>query len=293
MEKGIKTNQIQGFIGNQQVIDFFNYCLENSFPAQAFGVYGPRHIGKKHLLRGLLNSLDCVPGVNYFKISLEDGKRDLAIEQIRDWQKLMRMCPANGGYMIGVIEHGEALNSASANALLKIIEEPPKHVLIFICANSANSLLPTIQSRLFAVNLSAVNHNELRQGLLKVDGVREAQVNEVVGLAGGLPGLACKLLNEPDFFKQWQERVDEMEKVVDGNVSSRLLWLQTLFENKKLSDDFDPTQILSKLALVIGQRLEKNPAKYAHALAWLAEAPKLLKGNVNQRLLFEKIILSL
>ena len=292
MEKEVGVTKIEDFIGNKQAVDFFNFCLENSFPAQAFGVYGPRHVGKKHLIRSLAKVLKCVPGVSYFNITPEEGKRDIAIEQIRDWQKLMRLSSTNGGYMIGVIEKGEALNSASANALLKIIEEPPKNVLIFICANSANSLIPTIQSRLLPINLKVTNSTLLKNELSNLK-IPENNLKKIVELAVGLPGLAIKLNDNKEFFDLWLGQVNEIEKIINGSVDKRLIWLQSIFESKKAGEDFDPIQLLSKMAVLIGKKAEENPGKFAHALAWLAEAPKLIKGNVNQRLLFEKIILSI
>lgn len=292
MSTDSQSNQIKGFIGNQQVINFVDHCFVKGFPAQAFGVYGQRHIGKKHFVRSIANSYNCQPGVSFFSLAPEEDKRDISIEQIRDWQKLMRLSSVSGSYIVGLIENGEALNSASANALLKIIEEPPKNVLIFVCASSPNSLLLTIQSRLFAINLKKIDKDLLINELQNNNFPNDA-IMKVIDLSLGLPGLAVKMINDDDYYQCWQKEINEINQMMDGPLAKRLIWLHELFEKKKIGESFQVTELLAKISLLVGKKAELNPSRFAHALAWLAESPKLLKGNVNQKLLFEKIILSL
>lgn len=290
MKEVENCRKINGFIGNEKVTNFFNHCLANGFPAQVFGVYGQRHVGKKHLVRCLTQSLKCADGINFFSLKPEEEKRDISIEQIRDWQKMLKYKAVNDNYIVGLIESGEALNLNSANALLKIIEEPPKNVLIFVCAQSSNSLLPTIQSRLFAVNLKIVNSDDLGFGLQSL-GVEEKLIDKVISLAGGLPGLALKMINDENYLNSWETDVEQINKIMDGSMDKKLLWLNKFFEATTI--DLKSFDLLSKIAFVVSEKARLNPEKYAHALAWLVESPKLIKGNVNQKLLIEKIILSL
>ncbi len=281
--------KINGFIGNEKVTNFFNHCLVNGFPTQVFGLYGQRHVGKKHLVRCLTQSLESIEGLNFFSLKPEEEKRDISIEQIRDWQKLLKYKSVNDNYIVGLIESGEALNLSSANALLKIIEEPPKNVLIFVCAQTANSLLPTIQSRLFSINLKTVNSQELSYGLQSL-GVDEKLINKVVTMASGLPGLALKMIKDDNYLKTWERDLEQINGVIDEPMDKRLMWLNKFFDT---TVDLKGLDLLSKIAFVVSQKARFNPEKYAHALAWLVESPKLIKGNVNQKLLIEKIILSL
>jgi hypothetical protein len=287
-ENKIKTNE---FIGNCHVVDFLNYCLKNGFPAQAFGLYGPEHVGKNCLVDLLAKAMLCQPGVNYFKISPEADRRDLSIEQIRDWQKLLRLKAIGQSHVIGAIIGADHLSLAAANALLKIIEEPPAKVIIFVLASSADNLLKTIQSRLLPILLKKVSTAELTSGLNKKFNLQVDELIEHAKLANGLPGLSCYFISNPKFFSDWQAQINDITTMINSPLDQRLLWLNNLFLVKK--EDLNATQLLTNLAHVICRAAVNYPQKFAHALVWLAEAPRLLSGNVNQRLLFERIILSL
>src|SRR5947209_6591439 len=74
-------------------------------------------------------------------------KTQIAVEDVRKINGFMSLTPAEGGWRVVVVDGAEELNPASANALLKILEEPPpRSVLLLVCA-APGRLLPTIRSR--------------------------------------------------------------------------------------------------------------------------------------------------
>lgn len=71
----------------------------------------------------------------------------IKIEQIRDLQQAVFQTPQRGEHSFVVIDPAEKLNQASANALLKLLEEPPAHAVFILIAENISTLLPTILSR--------------------------------------------------------------------------------------------------------------------------------------------------
>ena len=80
----------------------------------------------------------------------EGGKaasRQIVIEQIRDLQQTLTTGGHRGGQRVAIVDPAEAMNLFTANALLKLLEEPTTNVLFLLVSSSPKRLLPTIRSR--------------------------------------------------------------------------------------------------------------------------------------------------
>lgn len=81
-------------------------------------------------------------------------RTEIVIEDVRGVGDFMSMTPSEGGWRVVIIDAADEMNRNSANALLKVLEEPPKRaVLLLVCHNPAR-LLPTIRSRCRTLALS-------------------------------------------------------------------------------------------------------------------------------------------
>lgn len=79
----------------------------------------------------------------------------ISISQIRDFKKQIFEKPVKHSHRLVVIEDAHNLTHLAQNALLKILEEPPKHAVIILEADKTSSILPTIISRLLVINTSS------------------------------------------------------------------------------------------------------------------------------------------
>src|SRR5919107_3291724 len=96
-------------------------------------------------------------------------KRVLRVEQMRQIEKEANFRPFEGKARVFLIDEADKLNDASANALLKVLEEPPKtSYLILITARPA-MLLPTILSRCQMIRFSPLTPEEIQSHLVKND----------------------------------------------------------------------------------------------------------------------------
>lgn len=80
-------------------------------------------------------------------VSPDPDAEHISITAIREFKSRLVMTPNNSPYTAGVVRRAHLLTVEAQNALLKLLEEPPPHVLLYIETEVADSLLPTIRSR--------------------------------------------------------------------------------------------------------------------------------------------------
>lgn len=96
---------------------------------------------------------ECHPDVLYIKP--EETAKSIKIETIRDLQQQIYLAPQYGDARFVLIEAADKMNDSAANALLKILEEPPSHSYFILLAEQISRLLPTILSRCQKYTVSA------------------------------------------------------------------------------------------------------------------------------------------
>jgi DNA polymerase-3 subunit delta' len=116
--------------------------------------------------------------------------RQLTIQQMRLLRERAQFKPLKGSRRVFLIDHLERANEQSANSLLKLLEEPPDHLVILATTENLYDLLPTIRSRSFVLQLSRLTDDEMR------DFARYRKLADVearIALAEGSPGLAVSM----------------------------------------------------------------------------------------------------
>jgi DNA polymerase-3 subunit delta' len=110
--------------------------------------------------------------------------RDIRIEQVRSLQDWLSVGGHQGGWKIALICPAEAMNTATANALLKTLEEPPPQTLLLLVSHRPALLLPTVRSRCQRL---ACAPPERAQALawLREQGLPQAEAR--LDLVGGVP----------------------------------------------------------------------------------------------------------
>ena len=80
-------------------------------------------------------------------LSLLKLRQEIQVDDVRRTVKFFGSTPAEGGWRIAIVDAVDELNNGGANALLKILEEPPRRALLLLVSHSAGRVLPTIRSR--------------------------------------------------------------------------------------------------------------------------------------------------
>lgn len=124
-------------------------------------------------------------------------KRDIAVDSVRNIGGFMSLTPAEGGWRVVVVDGAEEMNPSSANALLKVLEEPPPRAILLLACAAPGRLLPTIRSRCRRLRLSPLPDDAMRdllgQYLPKLD---PDERDRLVTLAEGSPGRALMLAED-------------------------------------------------------------------------------------------------
>jgi DNA polymerase-3 subunit delta' len=135
--------------------------------------------------------------------SLDDRgrlRRDIVVDDVRDLGEFMHLTPAEGGWRIAVIDAADEMNRNAANALLKVLEEPPRRAALILVAHAPGRLLPTIRSRCRRLDLRPLGDpvvvDLLGDYLPSGDPVQRAALAEI---AGGSIGQALTLAEAGSF----------------------------------------------------------------------------------------------
>ncbi|MDH5185259.1 MAG: DNA polymerase III subunit delta', partial [Gammaproteobacteria bacterium] len=80
-------------------------------------------------------------------IEPEEGKKQIGVDQCRRLASFLSLTSHYGRYRVVVLQPADAMNEASANSLLKTLEEPPEGGVLILISDRPQSLLPTIRSR--------------------------------------------------------------------------------------------------------------------------------------------------
>ena len=121
--------------------------------------------------------------------------KNISIEDVRKLQSYCSLTIADGGKRIIIIDTADDLNKSSSNALLKLLEEPPKNTVFLLISHSPQSLLATIKSRCRELRLSRLTERELTSALRQINlTIPEDDVDIYSLLGNGSVGNSIRLL---------------------------------------------------------------------------------------------------
>ncbi len=131
----------------------------------------------------------------------------IKLEQVRTLRERFHFSPFEGRYRVVVVEDAQDLKDEAANALLKLLEEPPEQNVFILLAPEAQLLLPTIASRCCKVRFQPLPNEEIVRHLVREHGVDRERATEVADFVGGSLALA----------EQWveEERIGRIDEVLE------------------------------------------------------------------------------
>jgi DNA polymerase III subunit delta' len=116
--------------------------------------------------------------------------RQISIQQMRVLRERAQFKPLRGAHRIFLIDRLDRANEQAANSLLKVLEEPPEHLIIIATAENLYDLLPTIRSRSLVLQMSRLSDSEM----LEFSQARQlTDADARVALSQGSPGIAATL----------------------------------------------------------------------------------------------------
>ena len=168
---------------------------------------------------------------------------EIRVDDVRDIIGAFHRASGTGGWRIAIIDCADELNRASANALLKLIEEPPERALFLLVAHQPGRILPTIRSRCRKMMLGALSEAEIVAaiGALGAPWAEQGQANLIAAAASadGSVREALRLLDGDGVaFDTTLRRAFERLPQVDWNAVHMLADRLTGRDNERAYDTF-------------------------------------------------------
>jgi DNA polymerase III subunit gamma/tau len=151
-------------VGQEAVVRTLKNAITSEQVRQAYLFAGPRGTGKTSMARILAKSLNCVQGPTpdpdgtcsvclgiaagtSLDVIEMDAASQRGIDDIREMRDRVVLQPVEGRYKVYILDEAHQLTDAAWNALLKLIEEPPPHLVFVFCTTDLSKVLPTVRSR--------------------------------------------------------------------------------------------------------------------------------------------------
>lgn len=162
---------------------------------QSFLFAGPKGSGKTSAARILAKTINCIDkkkseacnkcdnckeidGNRAIDIIEMDGASNRGIEDIRSLKDKAYLLPTKLKYKVFIIDEVHMLTKDAFNALLKLIEEPPKHTIFILCTTDPDKIPDTVLSRLVRVDFRKGGKGELKKSLEKIIEGEKIKIND-------------------------------------------------------------------------------------------------------------------
>lgn len=238
-------------------------------------------------------------------IEVEEGKRQIRVEQVRDIQHFTNQTSFAGGRKVVVVNPAEAMNNSTANAFLKTLEEPAGNTILILCTDAPGQLLATIRSRCRVMDFPMPSSEMALAWLTERVGERDSEALLIE--AAGQPLAALELfkvdgLSQRRKFDQLINSlftysvsvVDASEQFMESSLDEFLLWLhQRLLAVSKAQ--LASQSLAADYAEAWQPAVKCSPRGISECLAKVGGTAVQLSrgGNPNARSTIESILLDL
>jgi len=118
----------------------------------------------------------------------------ITVDDVRSIRRFLGLTAADGGWRAVIVDAADEMNPNAANALLKMLEEPPARTVLLLVAHSPAALLPTIRSRCRSLDLRPLGPADLATALDQAGApIAPAEADALALIAGGSVGEAIRL----------------------------------------------------------------------------------------------------
>ncbi len=278
---------------------FVSLFSKQDFP-HAFLFTGTRGIGKTSTARIIAKIVNCTKGAlkkkkweftepcnkcemcqaitkgNSLDILEIDAASNRGIDEMRSLREKINLSPSQAKYKVYIIDEVHMLTTEAFNALLKTLEEPPKHALFILCTTERHKVPDTIASRCTTVVFKKANEKELLRSLKRVvkgEGITigDEALKSIAGFSDGSFRDATKTLEQLTAGKSEEIKADDVKKmlfsadineeelvrcVLDKKVKEALETVQ-----KSVELGVDPKQLNLRLLSVLRIKLLEEVAK--------------------------------
>jgi DNA polymerase-3 subunit delta' len=123
-------------------------------------------------------------------------KQDITVDEVRKLKSFFNLSASDGGHRVVIVDTTDEMNTSAANALLKVLEEPPDKCTLLLISHRPMRLLPTIRSRCRVLKCAQLEAADLGPALTAAGFETGDNTGHLATLACGSVGEAIRLLND-------------------------------------------------------------------------------------------------
>lgn len=159
-----RPQKFDDVLGQEHIIKVLESSIKNGNIAHAYIFAGSRGTGKTSIARILAKEI----GTSTNDISEIDAASNTGVDDIRALNESVSTLPFDSLYKVYILDEAHMLSKSAWNALLKTIEEPPKHVIFIFATTETNKIPETIISRCQNFSFKKPTHKTLKDVVMKI-----------------------------------------------------------------------------------------------------------------------------
>ena len=293
-----RPSNLDDVVGQEEIKKILSTSIVNGTITHAYLFSGPRGTGKTTMAKILAKMVNCLNPVNgnpcnectncknLFNSSdiIEiDAASNNGVDEIRDLREKANLVPSMCKYKVYIIDEVHMLTVQAFNALLKTLEEPPKHVIFILATTEYHKIPLTITSRCQKFQFNKIDDNLIVLRLRKIADLEKIEITdealmEIAKISDGGMRDSINFLDQLRSFKCDEKiTVDDVYDVC-GNVS--VFDIKNLLVYIKNNDVENITLFFEKLS-----ETGKNYTKFMENFCDFLKDVILFKNNVSNKLI--------
>lgn len=176
-----RSKSLDEIVGQPHITRTLQNALKQNRISHAYLFSGPRGVGKTSIARILaraVNDLEYNENSPHLDIIEIDAASNRRIDEIRELRERVHVAPASAKYKVYIIDEVHMLTREAFNALLKTLEEPPKHAIFILATTETHKLPETIISRTQRFNFKPIETSEAVNHLRKIAKSENIQIED-------------------------------------------------------------------------------------------------------------------
>ena len=145
-----RPKKLSEIVGQEHITTTLENALKKGMISHAYLLAGPKGVGKTSIARILAYEVNQLPydeSATHLDIIEIDAASNRRIDEIRDLRDKVNNAPVSAPFKVYIIDEVHMLTKEAFNALLKTLEEPPRHVIFILATTEPHKLPETIVSR--------------------------------------------------------------------------------------------------------------------------------------------------